>query len=94
MDDVFDRNKLLDLLGTVRSIVRLKGIFRCDSDWWMINRAKDGTNFVPSTYRRDSRLEIIVEGDPLDWSEFENQLFECLTGSSERSSPRIFGAGR
>ena len=94
VDDVFDRNKLLDLLGTVRSIVRLKGIFRCDSDWWMINRAKDGTNFVPSTYRRDSRLEIIVEGDPLDWSEFENQLFECLTGSSERSSPRSFGAGR
>ena len=33
VDDVFDRDKLLDLLGYVYPIVRLKGVFRCEDDW-------------------------------------------------------------
>lgn len=78
LEDVFDRAKLLDLLGNVNPIVRLKGIFRCDGDWWMINRAKDGTSYAPSAYRRDSRLEIIMDRTTTGWDEFEAKLLECL----------------
>ena len=78
LDDVFNRKKLVDFLGAVPSVVRLKGIFQCSQDWWMINRAKDATHCAASTWRRDSRLEIIIDGKSPDWSEFENQLLECL----------------
>ena len=78
VDDVFDRDKLLDLLGYVYPIVRLKGVFRCENEWWMINRAQDGTSFAPSAYRRDSRLEIILDSKTPGWDEFEIKLLECL----------------
>ena len=78
VDDIFDRNKLLDLLGYVHPIVRLKGVFRCEDDWWMINRAKDGTSYATSAYRRDSRLEIILDRKTPGWPGFEDKLLECL----------------
>lgn len=78
VDDVFDRDKLLDLLGYVNPVVRLKGIFRCENDWWLINRAKDGTRFEPSAYRRDSRLEVILSHKTSGWEEFEVKILECL----------------
>ncbi|MEM9353694.1 MAG: GTP-binding protein [Planctomycetota bacterium] len=80
VDDVFDRDELLDLLGYVHPIVRLKGVFRCDDDWWTINRAKDGTSYAPSAYRRDSRLEIILDRKTSGWDEFEAKLIGCLAG--------------
>ena len=78
VDDIFDRDKLLDLLGYVHPILRLKGVFRCQQDWWMINRAKDETTYATSAYRRDSRLEIILEHKTSGWNEFEIKLLECL----------------
>ncbi|QEG22643.1 CobW family GTP-binding protein [Mariniblastus fucicola] len=78
VDDIFDRDKLLDLLGYVRPIVRLKGVFRCQNDWWTINRAKDATGYFESAYRRDSRLEIILDRKTSGWTEFESELLQCL----------------
>ena len=78
IDDIFDRDKLLDLLGYVRPIVRLKGVFRCEDDWWTINRAKDGTSYATTAYRRDSRLEIILDRKTSGWEEFEAELLNCL----------------
>ncbi len=78
VDDIFDRDKLLDLLGYVHPIVRLKGVFRCHDDWWMINRAKDATTYATSAYRRDSRLEVILDRKTSGWSEFEIELLKCL----------------
>ena len=78
VNDVFNRDKLLDFLGYVHPIVRLKGIFRCEGDWWMINRAKDGTSYARSAYRRDSRLEIILDKKTSGWDEIEVKLLECL----------------
>lgn len=78
VDDIFDRDKLLDLLGYVHPIVRLKGVFQCEDDWWLINRAKDGTSYAPSAYRRDSRLEIILDRKTSGWEDFETKLLECL----------------
>ncbi|MEW4527663.1 GTP-binding protein [Maioricimonas sp. JC845] len=81
LDDIFDRDELLDLLGYVHPIVRLKGVFRCQDGWWTINRVKDGTSFAPSAYRRDSRLEIILDRRTPGWDEFEAKLLECLSES-------------
>ncbi len=78
IDDIFDRNKLLDLLGGTQPVVRLKGIFRCHGEWWTINRAKNATNYAASTYRRDSRLEVILDGPAFDWDDFENRLLQCF----------------
>ena len=78
VDDIFDRDELLDLLGYVYPIVRLKGVFRCEDDWWMINRAKEGTTYATSAYRRDSRLEIILDRKASSWNEFESKLLNCL----------------
>ncbi|MDB4640430.1 GTP-binding protein [Pirellulaceae bacterium] len=77
-DDVFVRDKLLDFFRDVQRIVRLKGIFRCENDWWLINQAKNGASFATSTYRRDSRLELIIDQTAFEWGEFENQLLVCL----------------
>ncbi len=79
VDDIFDRDNLLDLLGYVYPIVRLKGVFRCEDNWWFINRAKDSTSFNPSAYRRDSRLEIILDQPTTGWVEFEQKLLDCLS---------------
>ncbi len=79
VDDIFDRDRLLDLLGYVQPIVRLKGVFRCQDDWWIINRAKDGTSYATSAYRRDSRLEMILDTKSSGWNEFENELLQCLS---------------
>jgi len=79
VDDIFDRDRLLDLLGYVQPIIRLKGVFRCQDDWWIINRAKDGTSYMTSAYRRDSRLEIILDRKTSGWKEFENELLQCLS---------------
>ncbi|QDU04416.1 Putative metal chaperone YciC [Gimesia chilikensis] len=78
-DDIFNREKLLDLLGYVQPITRLKGVFRCQDDWWQINRAKDETSYAPSAYRRDSRLEIILDRKTSGWPEFERELLQCLS---------------
>ena len=78
VDDIFDRDSLLDLLGYVHPILRLKGVFRCEDNWWSINRAKDTTSYAPSAYRRDSRLEIILDQPTSGWIEFEHKLLGCF----------------
>lgn len=90
VDDVFDRDSLLDLLGYVHPIVRLKGIFRCEDNCWSINRAKDETSFAPSAYRRDSRLEIILDRKTSDWNRFQQKLLACLKRSAANNALESF----
>lgn len=79
VDDVFRKDSLFDLLEVIRDLVRLKGVFRCDTGWWAINRTKHETGFLKSTYRRDSRLEIIFESDLLNLDYLEESLIQCIT---------------
>lgn len=78
VDDVFDRDKLFDLLGAIRGVVRLKGVFRCKNDWCVINRTRNATDFSKSTYRRDSRLEIVFESDAMNWDGVEERIIQCI----------------
>lgn len=79
VDDVFKRERLFELLESIHPIARLKGIFRCQDGWWSINRAKDTTSCAPSAYRRDSRLEIILDQPSNSWPDLESRILECLT---------------
>ena len=77
LEEVFNRRKLVQFLGEIESVIRLKGIFRCDGDWWSINRAKEAVTYKESTWRRDSRLEVIAANTDLDWTELERGLNGC-----------------
>ena len=87
VDDIFDRNKLMDFLGSLNPIIRLKGVFRCRGNWWGINRAKSATDLSTSTYRRGSRLEIILDSDSLNWAELEQGLLNCLLNDNLKNTP-------
>ena len=63
---------------TAQDYERMKGVFRCQDNWWSINRAKDTTSYAPSAYRRDSRLEIILDQPTSGWLEFEHKLLGCF----------------
>lgn len=73
---VFEENRLLALLGGSIPVSRLKGVFRLADEWVAVNRSGAALTLTPTSYRRDSRLEVF--SDTLDWTEFEGQLFGCL----------------
>jgi G3E family GTPase len=75
-DEVFRRNDLFDLLGSL-PLLRLKGVFHCQDDWWSLQRRGSDTRFERTAYRRDSRLELIVDGPAPDWKAIEAQILQC-----------------
>jgi hypothetical protein len=82
-EDQFRREDLLELLETWPGVQRLKGVFRCEDDWWSINRAGREASFRRSCWRRDSRLEIITES-PLDWEQVAAQIDGCRVSRGGR----------
>lgn len=73
----FDHDKLMDTLDSIDNFLRLKGIFHCDNDWWAINRKGSDASLNVSSYRRDSRLEIISD-QATDWDRIEIALMTSL----------------
>lgn len=60
-------------LNSIGPAIRVKGVFRTDQGWALLNRIDDEANVIELAYRRDSRLEIISESE-LDWGEIEESL--------------------
>lgn len=56
---------------------RVKGIFRTESGWIVINRMDDQLSREESTYTSDSRVELI-EPDYHDWNLVEQDLVHCI----------------
>ncbi len=57
---VFDGNKLYESLQTITGAERIKGVFNTNQGWVSYNRVNNqATAFFPSSYRKDSRIEII-----------------------------------
>jgi hypothetical protein len=81
---VFDEDKLVALLATDKRVTRLKGVFRVADEWIAVNRAGTAVSVTPTTYRRDSRLEVFAEG--LDWGEFEGALAACRVPEERRET--------
>ena len=75
--DTFDEDKLLALLANTKEVTRLKGVFHvADGEWVAVNQAGTAVSVSPTSYRRDSRLEVFADG--LDWGAFEQQLVACV----------------
>jgi hypothetical protein len=52
---------------------------KTNEGWWQFNYTDQVEEQWPSAYRRDSRLEVIFEGEAqLDVENLEQQLRECL----------------
>lgn len=77
-DDVFQRDALLDMLGGGFSVRRIKGVFRVDDDWIAFNRVGFEMSVESTSYRRDSRLEVILDHPSRRWDEFQYELVRCL----------------
>jgi G3E family GTPase len=75
-EEVFDESKLLTLLGSDSSIRRLKGVFRTQDGWIVVNRVHQDVTVKPTQYRLDSRLEVFSEST--DWGAFEENLREAV----------------
>ncbi len=56
---------------------RVKGIFRTESGWIVINRMDDQLRREESGYTSDSRVELI-EPEYLDWNRIEQELVHCI----------------
>jgi G3E family GTPase len=79
--DQFDETRLLRLLADP-GIDRLKGIFHTtDGEWLVVNRTGASMDVRPTTYRRDSRLEVFARWQSADWERFGQQLRACLSGA-------------
>lgn len=76
--DIFRRDALLDMLGGGFSIRRIKGVFQVEDDWIVFNRVGWEMSVQQTAYRRDSRLEVILDHPSRRWSEFDYELRKCL----------------
>lgn len=57
---------------------RIKAVLRTNSGWWSFNLTDGSEDVNPSGYRRDSRLEIIIDGDATDAASLESALLACV----------------
>ncbi|MFM8272436.1 MAG: CobW family GTP-binding protein [Gemmata sp.] len=79
---VFDEAKLLALLANTKGVTRLKGVFHLPDEWAAVNRAGSAVSVQPTSYRRDSRLEVFASG--IAWDAFERELVACLVSHGEQ----------
>ncbi|MCO7231133.1 MULTISPECIES: GTP-binding protein [unclassified Cobetia] len=64
--EVFDLDQLTQWLDGLPREWRIKGVFHTQDGWRSYNRAKGRAELAPSSWREDSRLELIA---PLDGQE-------------------------
>ncbi len=80
---VFSRPKLRRLLDNLRlspGVLRIKAILRTGKEWTLANVTPDSVELSPISYRRDSRVELIHDGQfTLNVPALQN-LFDTLTG--------------
>lgn len=70
----------LQRLSRLPGALRTKAVLRTTEGWWGFNFAEGVEEARPSGYRRDSRLEVVIEGAQLpDAASLENELRDCLS---------------
>ena len=69
--EVFDLDQLTQWLDGLPREWRIKGIFHTQDGWRSYNRANGRAELAPSSWREDSRLELIA---PLDGQEQEGMV--------------------
>ena len=80
--DCFRRVELFELLSGSMEVHRLKGVFHVGEEWLLFNRVGGELTCHAIPYRRDSRVEVILDQPDYNWQEFERLLIGCLRTSS------------
>ena len=66
-------------LSKLSNIYRIKAVIRTTKGWWGVNFVDDIKEIHPNGYRRDSRIEMVLEGEQfLDTNVLEAQLRKCI----------------
>lgn len=77
-EHVFEFQRLANLIDSLTQLpgfLRLKGVLRTTTGWWAYNITPAQDQVEASSYRRDSRLEVITKaGEEIDWSQWHAQL--------------------
>ena len=85
-DLIFDAvaiDEWLNRLAKLPGSLRIKAVLRTNEGWWGFNFVGQTQTLKPSGYRRDSRVEVIIEGPCEERVEqFERELKECLIKAS------------
>ncbi len=76
--DSFRKVDLFELFSGSLEVHRLKGVFNVGQEWLLYNRVGGDLTCDSIPYRRDSRLEIILDQPDYDWNDFERLLLNCL----------------
>lgn len=83
-ETVFDRRALLrwaERVGVLPGLLRAKGVFRTQRDWYFWQHAPGGDTWEQSGWRRDSRVECLF-ADPFDPVGLERGLLDALDGDA------------
>ena len=76
---VFDLVKIKTLFANLKTIERIKGVFRTPVDWFLVQKADAQVQSQYVAYRKDSRVEFIT-AYPTNWDAVERQLNEAIIG--------------
>ncbi|MCW4150495.1 MULTISPECIES: CobW family GTP-binding protein [Halomonadaceae] len=79
--DCFDLDGLAAYLSELSRDVRVKGVFHTQDGWRQLNRADGTLSVTPSTWRQDSRLEIIAHESSSPHMPDADTLKEALAGT-------------
>lgn len=79
-DILFDADKLHYYLEAIQGADRIKGVFRTTHRWLTYNRTgQDVAGLFPSAYRKDSRIEIILdEQSPFTLDIFKKGMMQLM----------------
>ena len=82
---VFDAERIfcwISGLAKIAGTLRVKAVFRTNEGWWGFNFVNEIEEVQPSGHRRDSRVEIIIEGGRFpDPETLEASLKKCLVST-------------
>lgn len=76
--DCFRRVDLFELFSGSLDVHRLKGVFNVGQESLLFNRVGGELTCQSIPYRRDSRIEVILDQSDYDWNAFEQLLLNCL----------------
>ncbi len=86
---VFDADLVVQFFARLISqldVQRIKAVLRTDVGWWSFNFSRGVRDTRPTAYRRDSRIEAIVQGDDVaDLDVLEEALRQVLIQAPENS---------
>ncbi len=84
---VFDSEKAVRFLAELAHQLdaqRIKAVLRTNDGWWSINFNRGARDARPTAYRRDSRIEVIFQGDDVaDLDALDEALRQSLVQQQE-----------